>query len=774
MKSNLKRTLSMLIALLLATPALPALGLAEEPLDISGAASFDATDSRIELELPAEEAKDLFLDGLGDLDALEGLTLDPTLAGEDVETMPPQDVRANDIDPSILYGTWKGTSIGSDRVERNFRLDIDYVKGNSFEGILTINEGAAGSFYFDGTLDLNSGYISFKGSDWIDNPENFGFANYSGTLDVHEKTIVGTSDGAADRILSLRKTSDSYESTRIDLQSVPKDWKGEHDGGYGGDIVVRRNCELHIEEIDSNGNVKGTMSISPNGKTDPAYDVHCSFYVDGHIDSRRGKIALQGTKWIQYPVSADAIDWTFPSFEGFFNASSSSITGKSKQGIWEMKATSPSPEAPKPTGVTITQGKSASMKVGDTLTLKANLTPKGAKTTLTWSSSKPTVATVTSKGKVKALKAGSTNITVKTANGKKATCKVTVTNVKPTSISVSPKKVTMKRDKTLNLAVTFKPKNTTNKAVTWKSSHPLVATVNSKGVVTALRPGKATITAVSKADKKLTATCKVTVSGKFRALLIGQNNYNTNPLKGCVNDANAMKAMLNGLADDYTTCRVQKNRTANEIVSDIQTYLGSAKEDDVSVFYYSGHGANANGGANQGALCGVDGSFLSTARLAKALGKVKGRVIVLIDACNSGALISRNGDSSASVPFNPDAFVQDFMSAFAGRGDVSNAAEFRNSKYVVLVAARFDETSQEEKTGKLWWKNYQGKFTAALIKGMGCDYKKGTYKGSMPADKNSDKGVTVKELYNYIKGQVGKKQTTGYYADNTGEIMFMH
>jgi hypothetical protein len=332
----------------------------------------------------------------------------------------------------------------------------------------------------------------------------------------------------------------------------------------------------------------------------------------------------------------------------------------------------------------------------------------------------------------------------------------------------------MRRNETMNLAVTFKPKNTTNKAVTWKSNRPLVAKVNSKGVVTALRPGKATITAVSKADKSLKATCTVTVAGKFRALMIGQNKYKKNPLKGCVNDANAMKAMLDGLADDYATCKVQKNRTANEIVSDIQTYLGSATEDDVSVFFYSGHGANANGGANQGALCGVDGSRLSTARLASALGKVKGRVIVLIDACHSGALISKNGGVSASAPFNPNAFVQDFMSAFADRGDVSNAAEFRNSKYVVLVAAGFDETSSEDTTGMLWWKSHQGRFTAALIKGMGCNYKKGTYKGSMPADKNSDKGVTVKELYNYIKGEVGKEQTTGYYADNTGEIMFMH
>ena len=414
------------------------------------------------------------------------------------------------------------------------------------------------------------------------------------------------------------------------------------------------------------------------------------------------------------------------------------------------------------------------LKVGETITLQATVSPAEASGTLTWKTSNSKVASVNSNGVVTARKSGTATITVKTNNNKTAKCKVIVSNVMPTGISLNKKTATMHRNETLTLKPSFTPEDTTDKAVTWKSSRPLVAKVNNKGVVTALRPGKATITAVSKADKSLKATCELTVSGKFRALLIGQNKYKKNPLKGCINDANAMKAMLDGLADNYTTCKVQKNRTANEIVSDIQTYLGSATEDDVSVFFYSGHGADANGGTNQGALCGVDGSRLSTAKLASALGKIKGRVIVLIDACHSGALISKNGGGSASAPFNPDTFVQGLMSAFADRGDVSNAAEFRNSKYVVLVAAGFDETSSEDTTGMLWWKSHQGRFTAALIKGMGCNYKKGTYKGSMPADKNNDKGVTVKELYNYIKSQVGKKQTTGYYADNTGEIMFMH
>ncbi len=61
--------------------------------------------------------------------------------------------------------------------------------------------------------------------------------------------------------------------------------------------------------------------------------------------------------------------------------------------------------------------------------LKANITPSNATNkTLTWSTSNSKVATVSS-GTVKAVGEGSATITVKTKNGKTATCKVTVVNV---------------------------------------------------------------------------------------------------------------------------------------------------------------------------------------------------------------------------------------------------------------------------------------------------------------------------------------------------------
>lgn len=72
------------------------------------------------------------------------------------------------------------------------------------------------------------------------------------------------------------------------------------------------------------------------------------------------------------------------------------------------------------------KAKSKTLKKGSTVTLKAKL-PKGtASYKMTWSSNNKKVATVTKNGQVKALKKGKAKITVKTFNGKKATCIIKV------------------------------------------------------------------------------------------------------------------------------------------------------------------------------------------------------------------------------------------------------------------------------------------------------------------------------------------------------------
>ena len=80
----------------------------------------------------------------------------------------------------------------------------------------------------------------------------------------------------------------------------------------------------------------------------------------------------------------------------------------------------------KPTGVTLEQGKTATLDVDETLQLDATLVPDIARADLTWKSSKPKVAEVDDDGYVTALARGTAKITVTTHNGKSATLELEV------------------------------------------------------------------------------------------------------------------------------------------------------------------------------------------------------------------------------------------------------------------------------------------------------------------------------------------------------------
>ncbi|MGM9743656.1 MAG: Ig domain-containing protein, partial [Candidatus Cryptobacteroides sp.] len=149
---------------------------------------------------------------------------------------------------------------------------------------------------------------------------------------------------------------------------------------------------------------------------------------------------------------------------------------------------------------------SASLKVGETVTLIATVGPEDATDkTVTWTTSDATVATV-SNGVVTAKKLGTATITAK-AGEKTATCSITVIPTPVTSVTLSNTSASLKVGETVTLSATVNPSDVTDKTVTWTTSDATVATV-SNGVVTAKKIGTATITA--KAGDK-TATCSITV-----------------------------------------------------------------------------------------------------------------------------------------------------------------------------------------------------------------------------------------------------------------------
>ncbi|MDE6280291.1 MAG: Ig-like domain-containing protein, partial [Oscillospiraceae bacterium] len=149
--------------------------------------------------------------------------------------------------------------------------------------------------------------------------------------------------------------------------------------------------------------------------------------------------------------------------------------------------------------------------VGATEELTPTLTPVGAAAKLTWTSSNEAAAIVDQNGRVMGLKAGAAvTITVRTDNGRTATCRVTVQAVTPaTSVTLNQASLQLNpgSDNTVQLRATVTPTNSTDKVV-WTSSNPNVASVDENGLVTALREGTATIIAM--AGNK-SAQCSVTV-----------------------------------------------------------------------------------------------------------------------------------------------------------------------------------------------------------------------------------------------------------------------
>lgn len=135
---------------------------------------------------------------------------------------------------------------------------------------------------------------------------------------------------------------------------------------------------------------------------------------------------------------------------------------------------------------------------------------------LTWSINKPLVASIDDNGLITPLTEGTATVTVTTANGKTATCNITVFMVtipveKLTILDGRGMPITLLTlhvDDTHQFSALVEPANATDKTVTWTSSNPTIAPVVN-GKITALIDGQTQITITSKSGP--TASVTVTV-----------------------------------------------------------------------------------------------------------------------------------------------------------------------------------------------------------------------------------------------------------------------
>lgn len=119
---------------------------------------------------------------------------------------------------------------------------------------------------------------------------------------------------------------------------------------------------------------------------------------------------------------------------------------------------------------------------------------------ITWKTQKSSVATIDDAGKISAHKPGETTVTA-TADGTKKSCRITV---KKPKVTLNQTTASLYRGQSLSLSA----KVSSGRKVSWKSRKSSVATVNTRGIVTAKKHGTTQICATVDG---VTKECELTV-----------------------------------------------------------------------------------------------------------------------------------------------------------------------------------------------------------------------------------------------------------------------
>jgi uncharacterized protein YjdB len=159
-----------------------------------------------------------------------------------------------------------------------------------------------------------------------------------------------------------------------------------------------------------------------------------------------------------------------------------------------------------------------SIQTGQTTTATATLRDASGNIltgrAVTWSSSTPAVATVSSTGLVTGVGAGSATITA-TSEGQSGGATITVTLAPVATVTVTLASSSIQVGQTTSATATLRDASgnvLTGRTVSWSSSNSAVATVSSTGTVTGVSAGTATITATSE-GRSGSATVSVTSAG---------------------------------------------------------------------------------------------------------------------------------------------------------------------------------------------------------------------------------------------------------------------
>ena len=193
---------------------------------------------------------------------------------------------------------------------------------------------------------------------------------------------------------------------------------------------------------------------------------------------------------------------------------------------------------------------------------------------------------------------------------------------------------------------------------------------------------------------------------KTYLVAVGVSDYpgNNKDLRLPANDAATVRYVYSKNSNAESVLLTNSDATKSAVLSKLRSTFAKATENDIIVFFFSGHGT-------KGAFCAYDAQIpYSEVRQAMASSKAKNKMI-FADACFSGKM----------------------------RQGRKNTAEqsFNNYNIMLFLSSRGNETSIERRDMK------NGFFTSCLQKGL---------RGG--ADVNRDRVITAKELFSYVSRNV--------------------
>lgn len=199
----------------------------------------------------------------------------------------------------------------------------------------------------------------------------------------------------------------------------------------------------------------------------------------------------------------------------------------------------------------------------------------------------------------------------------------------------------------------------------------------------------------------------ISAEAKVYLVAVGISDYpgTKNDLRLCANDAQTIAWLYGKNSDVEVKLLLDSNATVTNIVTAMNSMFAKAGENDIVVFFFSGHGV-------KGGFVAHD-NFLYYDKVRKAMSQSKSKSkIIFADACFSGKIRT-------------------------GKTEQDQVAQAKKSNVMLFLSSRSNEKSIERPNMK------NGFFTTYLQRGL---------RGG--ADANRDRIITAKELYDYVHPRV--------------------